>query len=86
MLSWLAGEANKKAPSGRRGLTILCMDYPLISRTRFASPLVIKTIRVLAINALMAVFAGMPDGYVKVLIIFCCAHYGSVRPQSYTKN
>jgi len=61
---------NKKAPSYEEA-EYYCKYTILTSHSRpgIASPPTIKTIQVLAITALRAAFAGVPNLYVKVLIM-----------------
>ena len=64
------GETNKKVPTDSRDFTIVIVkDQSLLSGNGFVSPFPIKTIQVLAITALMAALAFIPDLYVMVLIM-----------------
>lgn len=64
------GETNKKVPTDSRDFTIVIVkDQSLLSGNGFVSPFPIKTIQVLAITALMAELAFIPDLYIMVLIM-----------------
>jgi hypothetical protein len=64
------GDKQKAFPVFGKACNILIVqDQPFLSGNGFASPLPIKTIQVLAITALIAAFAFIPDLYVVVVII-----------------
>jgi hypothetical protein len=67
----LSGRQTKKPSQipGRPVIYLIVHDQSLLSGNGFASPLPIKTIQVLAITALIAAFAFIPDLYVVVVII-----------------
>lgn len=64
------GDKQKAFPDTGKACNILIVqDQSLSPGNGFASPLPIKTIQVLAITALIPVFAFIPDLYVVMVII-----------------